>query len=249
MATDPSECRTYARWGSIIISLLLLFGWMIPFFSYDLFTDPAGWLGFVIGIVLATLEMPFICSCDPCKKASTALHIFESYWLRGFFYIALATLGGFVNFHLGWSDRVSPIIRQSGSKPAPPPIRLVCPRRGLSAGAARPARATICRLDRTACALEPQLLTPAGRPPRQILLSAMYVGLLCTGLFYVIGCLSPLSTNPTRTHIVVSPPAKCSGARQTLPERDESRVERLQAGAGGRCRLISGAAVFLSGLL
>eukprot|EP01052_Picozoa_sp_SAG31_P001204 SAG31_NODE_40_length_31360_cov_6.751575_12_plen_194_part_00 len=104
--SDPAEFRTYAQWGSVTVSLLLLFGWLVPFVSYDLLTDPAGWLGFGIGLLLAALEMPFICSCGPCKRVSTAMHVCEDHRLRGAGYIALSALGCFVNVQMGWSDRV-----------------------------------------------------------------------------------------------------------------------------------------------
>ena len=65
-----------------------------------------------MGIVIAVLEMPFICFCDPCKKISNSLHAFEDYRLRGLAYLVLAALGCFVNFQMGWAERVRDFIKR-----------------------------------------------------------------------------------------------------------------------------------------
>lgn len=81
--------KTWARWGGILNVILCIFLCLFMLTMNGLSSIPL----IIIACLIGILELPFCCTClDVCRKIQPYMRMFEVYWIRGCFYIALGIL-------------------------------------------------------------------------------------------------------------------------------------------------------------
>ena len=78
--------KTYARWGGVGNTILLVAGTIILGGTLSI----GGIVAIFLGILIGILELPFCCTCFQwCQIVQKWFAVFEIYWLRGLLYIII----------------------------------------------------------------------------------------------------------------------------------------------------------------